>query len=352
MEQVRTFNERRQAESKNNWKVKGIDYSQLEQGIETIILQDIIDESEHTATISNRHSADEVNIVLNLDGKGIPPLGISINIVNAIIDYRGKIGVNLGYDGLLTSLDLKAFLYIETFIINNKPSYSKYISYGSPEGFNLEVFNFPHESDNKNFSSLLMNSGDHISTLIIGSNENEYYLFDTSDNLHQDFNQENERIQADPKIYGEYANHTICLNKIPMPEEYGDLEKSCKVQGLDCCMDWTMMFNAVIHEYKDINEIIIGRDTREPFLNPEILKETARRVALINESFIGQEYEELLQHLNKRKQSLEILQQLNQNIPTWRKTFNFGERKSSESSDGEYNPESNKNKINLGGRRI
>ena len=254
-------------------------------------------------TISNRNGADSINIIFSLDGRNIGPLGNAINIINAIIKYRGTEGVNLGADGLLTSLDIKAFLYVEMwkqqYQINSLPA----ISYGTPSRA------YPPEmTSDRNFFSLLMDSGEHISTLIIGPNENEYYLFDTSDNLHQTNDQTVDgSLQADRNIYcPEIVNHVICLNKIPTPND-DNAEKSCKIQGNDCCMDWTMMFNAVIHKHKNIDEIIIGRGTGQPFLNPEILEETAKRVSLINSNFIGPEYDVFLEHLKV----LRIIQQGN-----------------------------------------
>lgn len=200
MEQRRTFTKRREAGSENTWEVIEVDYSQLKQGIEIIKLIDIRDGTEHIATISNREDAHSINIVFGLDGNNnVGPFGDAINIVNAIIDYRGTIGVSLGEDGLLTSLDLKAFLYVERW----KPQYQTNslpgIGYRTPENDFT-----PEGSGYRNFSSLLMNSGDHISTLIIGSNENEYYLFDTSDNLHQIPKGKYGIVKANKDIYGRH----------------------------------------------------------------------------------------------------------------------------------------------------
>lgn len=290
MEQ-QSFIERRKAACKNTWKVIGIDCSKLDEGIEIIKLQNIQDKSEHIMTISNRNGADSINIIFSLDGVRIGPMSDAINIVNTLMNYRGESARNNPDNSyLLTSLDIKAFLYVEMW----NPSYIRgllpNICYGSDD--NIRV------SDEKDFYSIMMNAKGHISTLIRGPNENEYYLFDTSDNLHQTNDQTDDgSLQADKNIYcPEIVNHVICLNKIPTPD--GDnAEKSCKIQGNDCCMDWTMMFNAVIHKHKNIDEIIIGRGTGQPFLNPEILEETARRVSLINRNFIEPEYNVFLRHL-------------------------------------------------------
>ncbi len=293
MEQ-QSFIKGREAACKNTWKVIEIDCSKLDEGIETIKLQNIQDGGEHTITISNREGADSINIIFSLDGIDISPLDDVINIVNSLMKYRSEsVRNNPDNSYLLTSLDIKAFLYVEMWKQQYQKNSLPDISYGTPSGaYILE------KSSDKNFYSIMMNDGRHISTLIIGPNENEYYLFDTSDNLHQTNDQtEDGSLQADRNIYNsEIVNHIICLNKIPTPD--GDnAEKSCKIQGNDCCMDWTMMFNAVIHKHKNIDEIIIGRGTGQPFLNPEILEETARRVSLINRNFIGPEYNVFLRHL-------------------------------------------------------
>ena len=293
MEQ-QSFIERRKAACKNTWKVIGIDCSKLDEGVETIKLQNIQDKSEHIMTISNRNGADSINIIFSLDGVRIGPMSDAINIVNTLMNYRGESARNNPDNSyLLTSLDIKAFLYVEMWKQQYQKNSLPDISYGTPSGaYILE------KSSDKNFYSIMMNAKGHISTLIRGPNENEYYLFDTSDNLHQTNDQTDDgSLQADKNIYcPEIVNHIICLNKIPTPN--GDnAEKSCKIQGKDCCMDWTMMFNAVIHEHKSIDEIIIGRGTGQPFLNPEILEETARRVSLINRNFIGPEYNVFLRHL-------------------------------------------------------
>ncbi len=290
MEQ-QSFIEGREAACKNTWKVIEIDCSKLDEGIETIKLQNIQDGGEHTITISNREGADSINIIFSLDGRDISPLDDVINIVNSLMKYRSEsVRNNPNNTYLLSSLDIKAFLYVEmcnpSYIGDLLPN----ICYGAD--CNIRV------SDEKDFYSIMVNAEGHISTLIRGPNENEYYLFDTSDNLHQTNDQtEDGSLQADRNIYNsEIVNHIICLNKIPTPD--GDnAEKSCKIQGNDCCMDWTMMFNAVIHKHKNIDEIIIGRGTGQPFLNPEILEETARRVSLINRNFIEPEYNVFLRHL-------------------------------------------------------
>lgn len=293
MEQ-QSFIKGREAACKNTWKVIEIDCSKLDEGIETIKLQNIQDGGEHTITISNREGADSINIIFSLDGIDISPLDDVINIVNSLMKYRSEsVRNNPDNSYLLTSLDIKAFLYVEMWEQQYQTNSLPAIFYGTPSRVNP-----PKMTSDRNFSSLLMNSGEHISTLIIGPNENEYYLFDTSDNLHQTNDQTVDgSLQADRNIYcPEIVNHVIYLNKIPTPND-DNAEKFCKIQGNDCCMDWTMMFNAVIHKHKNIDEIIIGRGAGQPFLNPEILEETARRVSLINSNFIGPEYNVFLGHL-------------------------------------------------------
>ena len=300
MEQ-QNFIEGKGAACENIWKVIEIDYSKLNEGSETIKLQNIQDGDEHTMAISNRNGANSINIIFSLDGVRIGPMSDAINIVNTLMNYRGESARNNPDNSyLLTSLDIKAFLYVEMWNTSCIRGLLPNICYGSDD--NIRV------SDEKDFYSIMMNAKGHISTLIRGPNENEYYLFDTSDNLHQTNDQTDDgSLQADKNIYcPEIVNHIICLNKIPTPN--GDnAEKSCKIQGKDCCMDWTMMFNAVIHKHKNIDEIIMGRGTGQPFLNPEILEETARRVSLINGNFIGPKYDVFLEHLK----ALRIIQQGN-----------------------------------------
>ena len=115
-----SFIERREAKNKNPWKVIEIDCSKLDEGIEIIKLQNIQDKSEHIMTISNRGDVDSINIIFSLDGRDIGPLGNAINIINALMNYRGESARNNPDNSyLLTSLDIKAFLYVEMW----NPSY-------------------------------------------------------------------------------------------------------------------------------------------------------------------------------------------------------------------------------------
>lgn len=151
------------------------------------------------------------------------------------------------------------------------------------------IANVQHDYDvnhaRKNFSVIVVEgsvkaimrslTNSHASTLIVEHKDpKRLFLFDTSENIHQDPNRTTGAVSASAEIFGNLTGNVKCLNTTGQA-----------LQDNSSCTYWATCFADTLQNCNSIDDIVKGQQGQE-FLNPDVLDETIGRLCEIDSSMV------------------------------------------------------------------
>ena len=171
---------------------------------------------------------------------------------------------------------------VDGFIGENKTQYMFFAGQDGTENKQKLTSLIQHieENDpnrNKDFSSVIIGTGGdnpHVSTLLMNHSNHRLFLFDTSEDIHQDLDPATRTVSASAEIFGNLASDIRCLNITGQA-----------LQDDSSCTYWTTCFADTLKNCNSIDDIVKGQQGQE-FLNPDVLDKTMDKLCEIDSNMI------------------------------------------------------------------